>query len=62
MTRHNLQQITQEIASTRDLDNMSTLLVERVREKLHADVCNLFLINVDQDEYVLQATSGLTYQ
>lgn len=59
MTQQTLQQIIQEIRAIRELNGVSTVIVNRVRERLSADVCNLFLISADQEEYRLQATSGL---
>lgn len=54
-----LRRIVQEVGAAADLSEALSLVVERVKEILHADACSIFLSDEEHGEYVLMATDGL---
>jgi len=54
-----LQQIVQEVSSAPDLTAASRIIVNRVRETMHTDVCSVYLIEPATRTLVLSATEGL---
>ena len=53
-----LRRIVQEVGAASDLSEALRVLVERVKETLHADACSIFLSDEEQGEYVLMATDA----
>jgi len=54
-----LQSILQEVNGASDLSEALKVVVERVKEVLHADACGIFISNEERGEYVLMAVEGL---
>jgi len=54
-----LRRIVQEMSAASDLPEALHLVVERVKETLHADASSIFLSDEKSGEYVLMATDGL---
>lgn len=53
-----LRSIVLEVNSAKDLHSALTIIVQRVKETMHTDVCSVYLRN-KQGSYVLMATEGL---
>jgi len=54
-----LQRIVQEVSSAPDLPAASRIVVKRVRETMHTDVCSISLTEPATGTLVLSATEGL---
>ncbi len=54
-----LRRIVQEVSAAPDLGQALGLIVARVKEAMHADVCSVYLVDHQRREYVLMATEGL---
>lgn len=54
-----LRRIVQEVNGARDLHEALTLIVERVKTTIRADVCSVYLTDYERGEHVLMATDGL---
>ena len=54
---HTLRRIVQEVNSTRDLNRVLAIIVQRVKAAIHADVCSVYL--ADEGAFTLLATDGL---
>ena len=54
-----LRRIIQEVNTAPDLDRALEIIVQRVRESVGVDVASVYLLNVDEQQYVLSATEGL---
>lgn len=54
-----LRRIVQEVNGARDLNEALTLIVERVKATIKADVCSVYLTDYSRGEHVLMATNGL---
>jgi phosphotransferase system enzyme I (PtsP) len=54
-----LRHIVQEVNSAHDLNEALALIVERVKQTMHADVCSVYLADYGRHELVLMATDGL---
>lgn len=54
-----LHQIVQEVNGARGLPQALSIIVRRVAEAMGVDVCSVYLVNQEVDEYVLMATIGL---
>jgi phosphotransferase system enzyme I (PtsP) len=54
-----LRRIVHEVNSAYTLDEVLTLIVERVKAALQADVCSVYLNDPETGEHVLMATDGL---
>jgi phosphotransferase system enzyme I (PtsP) len=54
-----LQRIVQEVSSAPDLPAASRIVVKRVRETMHTDVCSIYLTERSTGTLVLSATEGL---
>ena len=54
-----LRRIVNEVNAAHDLDEALTLIVERVKAALKADVCSVYLNDPESGEHVLMATDGL---
>lgn len=54
-----LHSIIQEVNGARGLEHALRIIVKRVAESTHVDVCSVYLVDQDTQEYVLMATKGL---
>jgi phosphotransferase system enzyme I (PtsP) len=54
-----LRRIVQEVNSARGLDEALSLIIERVKSAMHADVCSVYMTDYTRKEHVLMATDGL---
>lgn len=54
-----LQQIVQQLSAAPDLQAASRIIVARVKEALHTDVCSAYLVDPATGTLVLTATEGL---
>ena len=54
-----LRRIIQEVNAARNLDQALNIIVEQVREAMHADVCSVYLTDDVLHQHVLMATRGL---
>lgn len=54
-----LRRIALEMSTASSPQHALNLVVEDVKENLHADACSIFLVNEEQGEYVFMATVGL---
>jgi phosphotransferase system enzyme I (PtsP) len=54
-----LHRIVQEVNAARGLKHALGIIVRRVAEAMGVDVCSVYLIDQDANEYVLMATVGL---
>ncbi len=56
---NSLRSIVQEVNSARDLNAALAIIVTRVRNAMHTQVCSVYLRDPVQGDYVLMATEGL---
>ncbi len=54
-----LHRIIQEVNTAPDLDQALNVIVRRVKEAIHTDVCSVYLSDFDKGRLILQATEGL---
>ena len=54
-----LHSIIQEVNAARGLEHALNIIVKRVADSTHVDVCSVYLVDQDTQEYVLMATRGL---
>lgn len=54
-----LRSIVQSVNAAGDLSEALEIIVERVQEALEVDVCSIYLLDPDQERYLLMATRGL---
>ena len=54
-----LRRIVQEVSSATDLSDALKMVVARIREAMHTEVCSVYLFDPDSKRYVLMATEGL---
>ncbi len=54
-----LRRIVQEVNSTRDLNKVLEIIVQRVKKAIQADVCSVYLLDESETEFTLMATDGL---
>ena len=54
-----LRRIVQEVSAAQNLDEALTLIVERVKAVMRADVCSVYLTDPETGEHVLMETDGL---
>jgi phosphotransferase system enzyme I (PtsP) len=54
-----LHRIVQEVNAARSLKHALGIIVHRVAEAMGVDVCSVYLVDHEADEYVLMATLGL---
>ncbi len=54
-----LQRIIQEVSQARDIEQALAIIVGRVKEAVQVDVCSAYLVNQQQQRYVLMASDGL---
>lgn len=55
-----LRRIIQEVNAARNLDQALNIIVEQVRDAMHADVCSVYLTDESLNQHVLMATRGLS--
>ena len=54
-----LRRIVQEVSSVTELSEALKVVVARIREAMHTEVCSVYLYEPDSKRYVLMATEGL---
>lgn len=54
-----LRRIVQEVSSVTELSEALNVVVARIREAMHTEVCSVYLYDPDTKRYVLMATEGL---
>jgi len=54
-----LRRIVQEVSSATDLSDALKVVVARIREAMHTEVCSVYLYDPESKRYVLMATEGL---
>ncbi len=54
-----LRKIVQEVNAARGLKIALNIIVQRVREAMHSQVCSVYLLDEDKGRFVLMATEGL---
>lgn len=54
-----LHSIIQEVNAARGLQHALNIIVKRVADSTHVDVCSVYLVDQDTQEFVLMATRGL---
>ena len=54
-----LRRIVQEVSSATDVSDALKVVVARIREAMHTEVCSVYLYDPDSQRYVLMATEGL---
>jgi len=54
-----LRSIVQRVSAASDLSEALEIIVERIKESMHVDVCSIYLIDQDRGRYLLMATRGL---
>ncbi|QUX97100.1 phosphoenolpyruvate-protein phosphotransferase PtsP [Marinomonas sp. CT5] len=54
-----LRRITQEVTAAQSLSAALDIIVRRVRRAMRAEVCSIYLVDMNTKEYVLMATRGL---
>ncbi len=54
-----LRRLIQEVNVARNLEQALTIIVQRIKEIIEADVCSVYLADSNSQHYVLMATEGL---
>lgn len=54
-----LRSIVQEVNSAADLGEALTIIVSRVQDAMSTEVCSIYLLDQENNRYVLMATNGL---
>ncbi|MBB3103458.1 phosphoenolpyruvate--protein phosphotransferase [Azomonas macrocytogenes] len=54
-----LRKIVQEVNAAKDLKIALGIIVQRVKEAMHSQVCSVYLLDEDVNRFVLMATDGL---
>lgn len=54
-----LRRITQEVTAAQSLPVALDIIVRRVRRAMRAEVCSIYLVDPNTNEYILMATRGL---
>ena len=54
-----LRRLIQEVNVARNLEQALTIIVQRIKEIIQADVCSVYLADSTNEHYVLMATEGL---
>lgn len=54
-----LRRIVQEVNAAKNLEQALSIIVARVKQAMRADVCSVYLTNVQRKEHVLMASDGL---
>lgn len=54
-----LRRIVQEVNLANNLEQALNIIVKRVKNVMHVDVCSVFITDEQSNEYVLMATDGL---
>ncbi len=57
-----LRQIVQDVSAAKDVQSALDIIVARVREAVHTEVCTVYLYDKQSDRYVFMATEGLNKQ
>lgn len=54
-----LKRIVQEVNSAKDWDKALRIVVQRVKETTKTQACTIYMLDTDNNEYVMMATDGL---
>ena len=54
-----LRRLIQEVNVARNLEEALTIIVQRIKQIIEADVCSVYLADSNNEHYVLMATEGL---
>ncbi len=54
-----LRRLIQEVNVARNLEQALTIIVQRIKQIIEADVCSVYLADSNNQQYVLMATDGL---
>ena len=54
-----LRRLIQEVNVARNLEQALTIIVQRIKDIIQADVCSVYLADSNNEHYVLMATEGL---
>jgi phosphotransferase system enzyme I (PtsP) len=54
-----LRRLIQEVNVARNLEQALTIIVQRIKQIIEADVCSVYLADSNNEHYVLMATEGL---
>lgn len=54
-----LRSIVQEVNNAASLDEALDIIVRRVQDAMSTQVCSIYLLNPEQDRYILKASKGL---
>ncbi|GAB3485990.1 phosphoenolpyruvate--protein phosphotransferase [Marinomonas epiphytica] len=54
-----LRRITQEVTAAESLPSALDIIVRRVRRAMRAEVCSIYLVDPNSNDYILMATRGL---
>jgi phosphotransferase system enzyme I (PtsP) len=54
-----LRRLIQEVNVARNLEQALTIIVQRIKQIIQADVCSVYLADSNNEHYVLMATEGL---
>ena len=54
-----LRRLIQEVNVARNLEEALTIIVQRIKQIIEADVCSVYLADSNNEHYVLMATDGL---
>lgn len=54
-----LHRIVHEVNDAPNLERALEIIVHRVKQAIHADVCSVYLTDVEKQEHILMATDGL---
>ena len=54
-----LRRITQEVTAAQSLQAALDIIVRRVRRAMRSEVCSIYLVDPNTQDYILMATRGL---
>ena len=54
-----LREIIREVRTASNLDEVLAIIIRRVKSSLPVDACAVYLTDVETDQFVLMASSGL---
>ena len=55
----NSRQIVKEVNNTTQLDEALLLVVQRAKSSMDANACSVYIVDAQNDQYLLMATDGL---
>ncbi|MEX2365281.1 MAG: hypothetical protein WD601_01660, partial [Pseudohongiellaceae bacterium] len=54
-----LRRVIQEVNSARDLETALDIIVDRIQKAMGTQVCSVYLLDEENQQYVFMATRGL---